>query len=226
MGSKRAAVCAILSAVASLAVATSGGAAEQSLDLTARYILEIVKAFRTAYVLNVVERVRDAGVMPAEEWKDDSHRIPLPAQFVKGAASELENYEIGLIGLSPLNKDNYPKTPAEVDGLTRLLKNSDQKVISFVDGDQFKAISADLALVQSCVDCHNQHPKATARNFKRYDVMGGLIVRLKRDARPEGTPLTTEPPGLPVPKTPPPTSVPPWVPGGPLSPDPQPLKKN
>jgi hypothetical protein len=74
--------------------------------------------------LNVVERVRDAGVVSAEEWSQDVHRIPLPAQFVKGAASELETYEIGLIGLSPLNKENYPKTQAEVDGLTRLLKNS------------------------------------------------------------------------------------------------------
>ena len=125
--SKRILLGATLAVPMLLAVAGNSGAGEQSLDLTARYILEIVKAFRTAYVLNVVERVRDAGVMPAEEWKDNAHRIPLPAQFVKGAASELETYEIGLIGLTPLNKENYPKTPAEVEGLTRLLKNSDQK---------------------------------------------------------------------------------------------------
>ena len=223
MGAKRAAVCTML---AVLVVAGSSAAAELSLDLTARYILEIVKAFRTAYVLNIVERVRDAGVVSAEEWSQDIHRIPLPAQFVKGAASELENYEIGLIGLAPLNKENYPKTPAEVEALTKLLNNRDQKVVSFVDGNQFKAISADLALVQSCADCHNQHPKATARHFKRYDVMGGLIVRLKLDARPEGMPLMSEPPASPDRKTSPQTTPPPWVPGSPLSPEEQSLKKN
>jgi len=82
-------------------------AAEPSFELTARYILEVVKAFRTAYVLKVVEHAKDGGIRPNEEWQKDSHFIPLPAQFVKAAA----------------------------------------------------AISADLALVQSCVDCHNHHPK-------------------------------------------------------------------
>ena len=36
-------------------------AAEPSFELTARYILEVVKAFRTAYVLKVVEHARDGG---------------------------------------------------------------------------------------------------------------------------------------------------------------------
>jgi hypothetical protein len=226
MGAKRAAVYGVMSVLVSLSLLSDGRAGEQSLDLTARYILEIVKAFRTAYVLNIVERVRDAGVVSAEEWSQDVHRIPLPAQFVKGAASELTSYEIGLIGLAPLNRENYPKTPAEVEALTKLLNNRDQKVVSFLDGDQFKAISADLALVQSCADCHNQHPKAAVRNFKRFDVMGGLIVRLKLDARPEGMPLMSEPPPSPDRKTPPQTAPLPWVPGGPLSPEEQSLKKN
>jgi hypothetical protein len=124
MVARRTVAYGIMSVAVSLTLLGPAWGGEQSLELTARYILEIVKAFRTAYVLNVVERVRDAGVVSAEEWSQDVHRIPLPAQFVKGTASELETYEIGLIGLSPLNKENYPKTQAEVDGLTRLLKNS------------------------------------------------------------------------------------------------------
>lgn len=36
-------------------------AAEPSFELTARYILEVVKAFRTAYVLKVVEHAKDGG---------------------------------------------------------------------------------------------------------------------------------------------------------------------
>lgn len=150
-------------------------AAEPSFELTARYILEVVKAFRTAYVLKVVEHAKEGGIRPNEEWQKDSHFIPLPAQFVKAAADQLDNFEIGLIGLTPVNQANFPKTQAETDALLQLMKNRERSVTSFVDGDQFKAISADLALVQSCVDCHNHHPKATRRDFQRWDVMGGSL---------------------------------------------------
>ena len=190
-------------------------AAEPSFELTARYILEVVKAFRTAYVLKVVEHAREGGIQPNEEWQKDSHFIPLPAQFVKAAGDQLDHFEIGLIGLTPVNRANFPKTQAEMDALLQLMKNRDRSVTSFVDGDQFKAISADLALVQSCVDCHNHHPKATRRDFQRWDVMGGLVVRLKRDVTPEGSMLGPAPstrPSGPIEKmTPPVTAPPPWV---------------
>lgn len=190
-------------------------AAEPSFELTARYILEVVKAFRTAYVLKVVEHAREGGIQPNEEWQKDSHFIPLPAQFVKAAGDQLDHFEIGLIGLTPVNRANFPKTQAETDALLQLMKNRDRSVTSFVDGDQFKAISADLALVQSCVDCHNHHPKATRRDFQRWDVMGGLVVRLKRDVTSEGSMLGPAPPTRPsgpIEKmTPPVTAPPPWV---------------
>jgi hypothetical protein len=198
-----------------IATAWTVRAAEPSFELTARYILEIVKAFRTAYVLKVVEHARDGGIRPNEQWEQDSHFIPLPAQFVKAAADQVENFEIGLIGLSPLNQANFPKTQAEADALMQLMKNRERPLMTFVDGEQFKAVSADLALVQSCVDCHNQHPKATRRNFQRWDVMGALVVRLKRDARPEGQSLAPEPPNRPPSPldrlTPPLTAPPPWA---------------
>jgi uncharacterized protein DUF3365 len=190
-------------------------AAEPSFELTARYILEVVRAFRTAYVMKVVEHAREGGIQPNEEWQKDSHFIPLPAQFVKAAGDQLDDFEIGLIGLTPVNRANFPRTQAETDALLQLMKNRDRSMTTFVDGEQFKAISADLALVQSCVDCHNHHPKATRRDFQRWDVMGGLVVRLKRDARPEGSAVGPEPstrPNSPIEKlTPPLTTTPPWV---------------
>ena len=98
-------------------------AAEPSFELTARYILEVVKAFRTAYVLKVVEHAKDSGVTPNENWQSDAHFIPLPAQFVKAAADQLDDFEIGLIGLTPVNQANYPRTQAESDALIQLMKN-------------------------------------------------------------------------------------------------------
>lgn len=190
-------------------------AAEPTFDQTARYILDIVRAFRTAYVLNVVEHLKESGVVPQEDWQKNSHFMPLPAQFVKAAADQVDSVEIGLIGLSPLNPANRPKTLAESDALVQLERNREVRVLTFVDGDQFKAISADLALVQSCVDCHNQHSRATRRNFRRWDVMGGIVVRLKRDAPLEGLPLgpdTSKRPVGPMERvTPVPAVPPPWV---------------
>ena len=187
------------------------------MELTAKYVLDVVRAFRTAYVMKVVEHTRSGGVSPNEEWKSDSHFIPLPAQFVKEAAVQLESFDVGLIGLTPLNPLNAPRTPAETDALIQLMKNRERPVRTFIDGDYFKAISADLALVQSCVDCHNHHPKAVHRDFKRWDVMGGLVVRFKLGTtRPEGLSIGPDParrPASPLEKmTPPQTVPPPWVP--------------
>lgn len=174
--------------------------AEPSFELTARYILDIVKAFRTAYVLHVVEHTRNGGLTPREDWEADSHLLPLPAQFVKAAAGEVRSVEIGLISLTPVNPANRPRTDAEANALIRLEQDRSRGFVSFVDGDQFKAISADLALVRSCVDCHNHHPRAVRRNFQQWDVMGALVVRMNRDAQSPSLTLPPEP--LPRPSRP------------------------
>ncbi|WP_447603512.1 c-type heme family protein [Nitrospira sp. Nam80] len=172
--------------------------AEPSFELTARYILDIVKAFRTAYVLHVVEHTRNGGLTPREDWESDSHLLPLPAQFVKAAAGEVRSVEIGLISLTPVNPANRPRTDAEAKALINLEQDRSRGFVSFVDGDQFKAMSADLALVRSCVDCHNHHPRAVRRNFQQWDVMGALVVRMNRDAQ---SPSLTLPPD-PLPRPP------------------------
>ena len=136
-------------------------------------------------------------------------------EFVKEAAEQVEGLEIGLISLTPLNPANRPRTDAEMTALLQLEKDRQRGVIGFVDGDEFKAVSADLALVRSCVDCHNQHPRAVRKNFQQWDVMGALVVRLKRRVEGEGQALPPEPPkrapGLLEGPPPPPTITPPWV---------------
>ena len=109
--------------------------AEPSFELTAHYILDIVKAFRTAYVLHVVEHTRAGGLSPREDWEADAHLLPLPAQFVKAAASQVQNIEIGLISLTPVNPENRPRTAAEADALLSLEKDRSRGFVSFVDRD-------------------------------------------------------------------------------------------
>jgi hypothetical protein len=149
-----------------------------SYDLLVRYILETVRAYRIAYVHNVIEQLQDGGVTPKENWHDDPHAVPLPAQFLKLGAAEIASFEIGLIGLTPIYEKNLPKTAAEAAALSQLSR--DQKVITFAEGKQFKGVAADFAFVQRCVDCHNHHPRSPRHDFKKHDLMGAIIVRINR----------------------------------------------
>jgi hypothetical protein len=155
-------------------------AAEMSQELTAKYILATAKAFRTVYAKSIVEQAKKSGVKPAENWTKDDHAIMLPAQFLKAAGAELKDFELGLVGLTPIYKANLPKTPAEADALKQLAANPSQGTITFADGNQFKGLAADVAIVKSCAECHNAHPDSPKKDFKEGDLMGAIVVRFSK----------------------------------------------
>lgn len=160
------------------------GLAEVSRDLVVRYLLATVQAFRTVYVEHITERVKPLGVESKEDWMTDDHALMLPFQFVKVAGQEMKplvkDVEIGLISLSPLYSSNFPKTEAEVAALKRLMAEPLLKILTFADGKDYKGIAADFAIEQSCADCHNHHPKSIRRDFKKGDLMGAVVVRLRK----------------------------------------------
>jgi len=146
--------------------------------MTVKYLLATVKAFRIVYAKAIEEQVRKAGVTPSEHWQDDNHAIMLNAQFVKAAGAEIKDFELGLIGLAPINKANLPKTQTEVDALKKMMTNPELKILTFPDGAQFKGLAADHAIVQACADCHNNHPSSRKKDFRQGDLMGAIVVRL------------------------------------------------
>ena len=146
-------------------------------DAAAKYILATAKAFRTVYVKQIIAAAKKAGVKPNEQWAKEGHSIMLPAQFIKAAGAEIKGFELGLIGLTPIYKSNLPKTKAEEAALKKLAKDPSKKVLTFADGNQFKGLSADFAIVQGCADCHNSHPKSPKKDFKKGDFMGAIVVR-------------------------------------------------
>ena len=149
----------------------------------AKYLLAAIKAFRTVYVRDVIEHVKDVGVQPKEQWIRDPHAIMLPFQFVKVVGvvtqSEVNNLEMGLISLTPIYSSNFPQTQAEVNALKTMVSNPNQKIVTFHDGDQFKGMAGDFAFSQVCIDCHNQHPRSPKKDFKKGDLMGAIIIRLR-----------------------------------------------
>ena len=161
-----------------------GQATNFSNELAVKYLLATVKAFRTVYVENVIEHVKKAGIHPTEDWLKDDHAIMLPFQFVKLAAVQVrydfKDLEVGLISLTPIYTSNLPKTQAEVEALQKMMVDPKHEVLTFADGDQFKGLAADFAIEQACADCHNHHPKSQKKDFKKGEVMGAIIVRLKK----------------------------------------------
>ncbi len=155
---------------------------EDPRERAATYVLATIKAFRTAYTQAVVEQTKKGGIVSKEDWMKDDHAVMLPAQFVKAAGFEIKDFELGLIGLTPLYKANLPKTPAETDALKKFAAAPDTKILTFADGNQFKGLAADFAITQACADCHNAHPQAPRKDFRQGDLMGAIIVRIS-DAR-------------------------------------------
>ena len=147
---------------------------------TARYILAMAKAFRSVYAKQVVAQAARSNVKPDENWTMNDHGIMLPAQFLKAAGRELDDFELSLIGLTPLYKENLPKTKAEEDALKKLIASPSAGIVTFEDGNQFKGLAADFAVADSCVGCHNSHPTSAKKDFKRGDVMGAIVVRFNK----------------------------------------------
>ena len=160
-----------------MAMSLPVGQAESGQETTAIYVLETVKAMRTVYAAAVIEKAKQDGVMPKEHWAKEDHAIMLPAQFVKAVGREVRNFEVGLLGIHPLYKSNKPQTGREKEMLDLLAKGN-KKVVTFSDGKQFKGMSADFAILQGCVDCHNTHAKTTKKDWKIGDFMGAIIFRM------------------------------------------------
>lgn len=166
----------------------AGPAAETPEEAAINYILATVRAFRTVYVEQVLEHVQQAGVQPKEDWSKDSHASMLPFQFVKMAGLQMKrenkDIDVGIISLTPIYTANFPKTQAEVEALKKLMADPKQKVITFLEGKEFKGLAPDVAIEQSCADCHNHHPNSHKRDFKKGDLMGAIVVRLTRRESP------------------------------------------
>ena len=155
-----------------------GQAADAAKELAAKYILATSKAARTVYVKGVMADASKGGMKPNEDWVKDDHGMMLPAQFVKELGKEIKEFELSLIGTDPLYASNAAKSAKEKDMLAELAKGK-EKVLVVDDGGTTVGMSADYAIVDSCADCHNKHPKTTKKDWKKGDFMGAIVVRLK-----------------------------------------------
>ncbi|GJL54043.1 MAG: hypothetical protein NPIRA02_11750 [Nitrospirales bacterium] len=155
-----------------------------SLEQVAAYVHAVIEADRTLYTKLVVERMQQAGIVLAtQNWKKYRSQLPLPAQMLLLAGLEVEGMGSGLkyrlASLWPLEEENGPANDFEKAGLEVVADDPSEVYSGMIKrGKQkyFKAIYADKAVSQSCVECHNGHLLSSKRDFKLGDVMGGVII--------------------------------------------------
>ena len=176
-------LCAIIFAGVAMDVAQAGETAGVPPEVVAEYIHAIIQADRTIYSTHVVERLQDLKVtVAAEEWKARG-TLPLPAQMLQMAGQEIQGLGLGLrirlASLGPIYEKNGPADQFERAGLEAVAKNPKKPYMGIIaesDRHFFKAIFADRAVSKACVACHNSHDQSPKRDYKLYDVMGGIII--------------------------------------------------
>ncbi|MDP1945928.1 MAG: DUF3365 domain-containing protein [Nitrospirota bacterium] len=154
----------------------------------ASYIHALIEANRKNYTENVVDKLRKAGLAVAiEHWRDEKG-VPLPAQFLlesgRLVAQKDLKFTFRLASMTPIYVWNGATTDFERKGLDTVTKDPSKPFGGFVrldGGRYYQTIYPDLAVAQSCVTCHNEHPNSPRRDYKVGDVMGGIIITIPID---------------------------------------------
>ncbi|MFQ5443146.1 MAG: DUF3365 domain-containing protein [Nitrospinales bacterium] len=152
-------------------------------NVAADYIHAVIQAGRRVYSENVVERLaKSISLKASENWQKENTLL-LPAQFLSKSAEISDARGIAmkyrLLSLWPVNKNNGPKSESEKKGLQEVIKNPDKPFVWYEQSGRFwylNAIYPDKAINKGCVSCHNSHPQSPKNDFKKGDVMGGILI--------------------------------------------------
>ena len=154
-------------------------------EIVANYLHNVIEADRTVYTTQVVERMKNQGIVLASEDWERRKALPLPAQLLMEAAHLLAEKNSGiqfrLSSLWPIYERNASATEFERKGLKAVLANPDEPYTGVITSGKerfFQAIYADKATSNACVTCHNTHPRSSKRNFQLQDVMGGIVITI------------------------------------------------
>ena len=146
----------------------------------------MIAADREVYSRVIVHRLQDEGkvIKASEQWQEEK-ALPLPAQMVRlgGEAVQQKGAEFAYVlrSLWPINQKNGPETEMERAGPKFVAEHPQEKYYAeeTVGGRRYvTAVYPDAATSQSCVTCHNEHPRSPKKDFKLGDVMGGLVIRV------------------------------------------------
>ncbi len=131
---------------------------------------------RELWTKEIVGQGKIQGFKFSEDWQEEGVEAgPLPALFLRGTALRLEKNPVPLslfLGSdAPINKAN--KFDAIQNERFQIIKH-DQKPQFFYSEDieRYTGMFPDIASVDPCVDCHNEHDDSQKTDWELLDVMG------------------------------------------------------
>jgi len=153
--------------------------------VAADYIHTIIDANRRFYSEHIVDRLSKTTSLRASENWEQEKTLLLPAQFLLRSSQFSNQRGIGmryrLMSLWPINKNNSPTTEVEKTGFRQVVEYPKKPFTWMVQVGgmwYFQALYPDIAITDSCVSCHNNHPDSPKKDFKLGDVMGGIAINL------------------------------------------------
>ena len=157
-----------------------------SYERVADMLYTVMSSDREAYTRLVVQRLTvDAEIITASEHFEDDSALPLPAQMFRFGAEltldKSEDFSYSLLSLDPINKKNGPATDVEREGLEFVADNPDSTFYGEEElgGERyFTAVYADIAVVEACASCRNNHKDSPRSDIEVDDVMGGVVIRM------------------------------------------------
>lgn len=189
---------AVLGTVALVGLSSCGGgipeesttAAVSDKVFSVEEVLEMVAAendiTRTLYTKGIVGAGKKQGLKFDEDWQDDEVEAgPLPALFLRGISSDIRKSSVPLglyLGSDfPINASNKLEGK-QADLFAKIKQN--HKPQFFYDEAQkvHTAMFADLAMAAPCVNCHNDHPNTSKKDWKLGDVMGATTWQYPSDS--------------------------------------------
>ena len=182
---KRHSITAGLALAAGAVMAAEGITYRKAADMLHR----VMSADREVYTRMVVQRLTvDEEVLLASEHFEDDAALPLPAQMFRfGAEAVMDRtdaFSYALLSLHPINRKNGPGTELEKNGLSYVAENPGE---NFYGEEElggvwyFTAVYPDYAVVEACVQCHNNHRDSPRTDLEVGDVMGGVAIRIPMD---------------------------------------------
>ncbi|MBI3810386.1 MAG: DUF3365 domain-containing protein [Nitrospirae bacterium] len=161
---------------------------QENLTHLARSLHTQITADQQYYASVIVPRLIEFGGSMGPDYKQVHGQFPLPETFVREVAELTaavgRDYTVNLISPWAINPDKGVKDPFYQDAFAYLMKIPTGQFFraDTIEGRAvMRVLMADLASAQSCVDCHNAHPKSPKHDFKLNDLMGGLEIVIPMD---------------------------------------------
>ncbi len=149
-------------------------------------IYAVVAGHREVYATLIVQRLQEEQkIIPCSDHWERDKALPVPSQLLRLSNEAIQSkgaeFHYSVRALQPINPKNAPETETEKKGLEFVLAHPESNFYTneMAGGRRyFTAVYPDKAISPACAACHNRHPNSPKKDFKRDDVMGGVVVRV------------------------------------------------